>query len=105
MFCSLGASNRTSSRPCARHCRRPAGGISGSACVHQGKAERFIQSALREWAYGFTYQNLNERTAALEHWNHHYNWQRPTKEIGGAAGRNVGQHERQKEWPDSVTLQ
>ena len=36
-----------------------------------GKAERFIQSALRQWAYGFTYQNSNERTAALDHWNHH----------------------------------
>ena len=34
-----------------------------------GKAERFIQSALREWAYGFTYQNSSERTAALDYWN------------------------------------
>jgi transposase InsO family protein len=50
-----------------------------------GKAERFIQSALREWAYGFTYQNSNERTAALDHWNHHYNWHRPHQGIGGAA--------------------
>jgi transposase InsO family protein len=30
-----------------------------------GKAERFIQSALREWAYGWTYQNSAQRTAAL----------------------------------------
>jgi transposase InsO family protein len=50
-----------------------------------GKAERFIQSALREWAYGFTYQNSNERTAALDHWNHHYNWHRPHQGIGGLA--------------------
>lgn len=49
-----------------------------------GKAERFIQSALREWAYGFTYQNSKERTAALDHWNHHYNWHRPHQGIGGA---------------------
>ena len=49
-----------------------------------GKAERFIQSALREWAYGFTYQNSDERTAALDHWNHHYNWHRPHQGIGGA---------------------
>lgn len=48
-----------------------------------GKAERFIQSALREWAYGFTYQHSTERTAALEHWNHHYNWHRPHQGIGG----------------------
>jgi len=50
-----------------------------------GKAERFIQSALREWAYGFTYQNSSERTAALDHWNHHYNWHRPHQGIGGIA--------------------
>ena len=50
-----------------------------------GKAERFIQSALREWAYGFTYQNSAQRTAALDHWIHHYNWHRPHQGIGGAA--------------------
>src|SRR5580765_3512987 len=49
-----------------------------------GKAERFIQSALREWAYGFTYQHSNERTHALGRWNHHYNWHRPHQSIGGA---------------------
>lgn len=49
-----------------------------------GKAERFIQSALREWAYGFTYQNSDQRTAALDYWNHHYNWHRPHQGIGGA---------------------
>lgn len=49
-----------------------------------GKAERFIQSALREWAYGFTYQNSRERTAALDYWNHHYNGHRPHQGIGGA---------------------
>lgn len=27
-----------------------------------GKAERFIESTLREWAYGFTYQNSMQRT-------------------------------------------
>jgi transposase InsO family protein len=30
-----------------------------------GKAERFIQSALREWAYGWVYQNSAQRTLAL----------------------------------------
>lgn len=50
-----------------------------------GKAERFIQSALREWAYGFTYQHSEQRTAALDHWLHHYNWHRPHQGIGGAA--------------------
>ena len=42
-----------------------------------GKAERFIQSALREWAYGPTYVNSEQRRAALPIWNHFYNWHRP----------------------------
>jgi transposase InsO family protein len=50
-----------------------------------GKAERFIQSALREWAYGFTYRHSTERTAALDSWSHNYNWHRPHQGIGGAA--------------------
>jgi transposase InsO family protein len=50
-----------------------------------GKAERFIQSALREWAYGWTYQHSRERAAALASWQHHYNWHRPHAAIGGAA--------------------
>ena len=49
-----------------------------------GKAERFIQSALREWAYGWTYQNSDQRTRALASWQHHYNWHRPHSGIGGA---------------------
>ena len=49
-----------------------------------GKAERFIQSALREWAYGWTYQNSLQRTRALVSWQHHYNWHRPHAGIGGA---------------------
>jgi transposase InsO family protein len=50
-----------------------------------GKAERFIQSALREWAYGFVYQNSQQRSEQLEAWNHHYNWHRPHHGIGGIA--------------------
>jgi transposase InsO family protein len=53
-----------------------------------GKAERFIQSALREWAYGFTYQNSAERTQALDYWLHHYNWHRPHQGIGGVTPMN-----------------
>lgn len=48
-----------------------------------GKAERFIQSALREWAYPWVYQNSEVRTTTLEAWNHHYNWHRPHQGIGG----------------------
>jgi len=42
-----------------------------------GKAERFIQTCLREWAYAEAYSTSDQRTAALEHWLHHYNWHRP----------------------------
>ena len=48
-----------------------------------GKAERFIQSALREWAYGIAYNHSSERTAMLSRWIHHYNWHRPHQGIGG----------------------
>jgi transposase InsO family protein len=48
-----------------------------------GKAERFIQSALREWAYPWTYQNSLHRTETLDAWIHHYNWHRPHQGIGG----------------------
>jgi len=50
-----------------------------------GKAERFIQSALREWAYGFSYRNSRHRAQALDHWIHHYNWHRPHQGIHGVA--------------------
>lgn len=50
-----------------------------------GKAERFIQSALREWAYPWTYQTSAQRSETLEHWIHHYNWHRAHQGIGGRA--------------------
>ena len=50
-----------------------------------GKAERFIQSALREWAYGIPYNHSRERTSMLERWMHHYNWHRPHQGIKGLA--------------------
>jgi transposase InsO family protein len=42
-----------------------------------GKAERFIQTALREWVYARAYHNSNQRAAELLHWLHRYNWHRP----------------------------
>jgi transposase InsO family protein len=48
-----------------------------------GKAERFIQTALREWAYGRIYRHSRVRTRYLPHWLHHYNWHRPHSSIGG----------------------
>ena len=42
-----------------------------------GKAERFIQTALREWAYARAYQSSNQRACHLPDWLHCYNWHRP----------------------------
>jgi len=39
-----------------------------------GKAERFIQTALREWAYAIAYPTSNHRAAELPVWLHTYNW-------------------------------
>jgi len=47
-----------------------------------GKAERFIQTSLREWAYANAYQTSAERTAALSPWISRYNNQRTHSGIG-----------------------
>ncbi|MER9774909.1 IS481 family transposase [Mesorhizobium sp. M0220] len=47
-----------------------------------GKAERFIQTSLREWAYARAYNSSIERTAELPRWLHRYNWHRPHASLG-----------------------
>jgi len=42
-----------------------------------GKAERFIQTALREWAYATAFDHSGQRRDALSPWLHRYNWHRP----------------------------
>jgi transposase InsO family protein len=42
-----------------------------------GKAERFVQTSLREWAYAQAYPTSDHRAAELAHWLHRYNWHRP----------------------------
>lgn len=42
-----------------------------------GKAERFIQTALREWAYATAFDHSDQRRAELPAWLHRYNWHRP----------------------------
>src|SRR4029077_9441945 len=42
-----------------------------------GKAERFIQTSLREWAYARPYASSQERSMALMPWLDHYNIERP----------------------------
>jgi transposase InsO family protein len=42
-----------------------------------GKAERFIQTILREWAYARLYSTSDERASTLPTWLNHYNYRRP----------------------------
>jgi transposase InsO family protein len=42
-----------------------------------GKAERFVQTALREWAYARAYETSDQRADELPIWMHRYNWHRP----------------------------
>jgi transposase InsO family protein/transposase len=53
-----------------------------------GKAERFIRTMLGGWAYGATYRDSNDRTAALDGWLHHYNHHRRHAAIGRQAPVN-----------------
>jgi transposase InsO family protein len=48
-----------------------------------GKAERFIQTCLREWAYAKPYHTSAERTAALPEFQRYYNQERPHLGIQG----------------------
>ena len=42
-----------------------------------GKAERFIQTALREWAYAKHWDDSEQRDMALKPWTDYYNRERP----------------------------
>jgi transposase InsO family protein len=48
-----------------------------------GKAERFIQTSLREWAYARPYASSDQRTAAIGPWTDTYNTARPHSGING----------------------
>lgn len=47
-----------------------------------GKAERFIQTLLREWAYAYAYPNSDARANELPFWMTHYNFHRPHSATG-----------------------
>jgi transposase InsO family protein len=47
-----------------------------------GKAERFIQTMLREWAYAASYPTSQARLRALGGWIDYYNHQRPHGALG-----------------------
>jgi transposase InsO family protein len=48
-----------------------------------GKAERFIQTCLREWAYARAYTTSQDRAQQLQPWTHAYNWHRPHGSLQG----------------------
>ena len=48
-----------------------------------GKAERFIQTLLREWAYRYAYPSSLHRTRALSGWLRWYNKRRPHSSLAG----------------------
>ncbi len=48
-----------------------------------GKAERFIQTLQREWAYGKPYRSSAGRQRALPAWLRYYNHRRPHRALGG----------------------
>jgi transposase InsO family protein len=63
-----------------------------------GKAERFIRTMLREWAYAAVYGSSPERTAALSGWLERYNYRRrhgalghrpPVQRLRELTGNNV----------------
>lgn len=47
-----------------------------------GKAERFIQTLKRRWAYRYAYRTSAIRAASLRPWLDHYNRQRPHRALG-----------------------
>ena len=47
-----------------------------------GKAERFVQTCLREWAYARAYLSSKQRADELPFFVHRYNWHRPHGSIG-----------------------
>lgn len=47
-----------------------------------GKAERFVQTSLREWAYARPYESSAQRKAALQPFIDGYNWCRPHSALG-----------------------
>ena len=48
-----------------------------------GKAERFVQTSLREWAYATAYSTSEERAAELPIWLHRYNWHGSVANLAG----------------------
>ena len=77
-----------------------------------GKAERFIQTALREWAYARRYETSAQRLQHLQPWTHQYNWHRPHAALNllppvtrsGLDDNNLLRHHRAQFGPVSARL-
>lgn len=54
-----------------------------------GKAERFIQTLLREWAYALPYRSADSRAADLPRWLAWYNTGRPHAGLAGRAPATI----------------
>jgi transposase InsO family protein len=61
-----------------------------------GKAERFIQTLQRDWAYGRTYRTSNQRIQALPKWVRYYNDERPHRGLAGITPRLWNQRNREQ---------
>jgi len=48
-----------------------------------GKAERFIQTSLREWIYAMPFETSSQRIAAMPAWLCDYNSRRPHAALSG----------------------
>ena len=59
-----------------------------------GKAERFIQTLLREWAYAKPYLTSGRRNAALSPFLSRYNYRRPHASLGGQSPADALQLKR-----------
>ena len=54
-----------------------------------GKAERFVQTALREWAYAKPYNTSNERAQQFQPWTDAYNWAGHWSGYGSSSARTI----------------
>jgi transposase InsO family protein len=61
-----------------------------------GKAERFIQTMLQEWAYARLYPTNAVRLAALPAWIRFYNRSRPHTGLGGLSPLTIVNNVRGK---------
>lgn len=66
---------------CKAHCMRPMRTKPYTPRTN-GKAERFIQTIQREWAYGKAYKTSAGRRRALPAWLRYYNEHRPHRALG-----------------------